>query len=251
MSIVSSEERHPWDPEAEVIYLLRKTHTVQSLINEIGVWSLFETSIPGLDCPPTVMLLQGVFIVANDNMLKLQNLLTTYDLSSYDRTMLEILFDKGSEHFTDLTILLLKFENEVPLHFTLSFSTFKEKVLSKIRTDGRVESLTARVYEFNKAVDEFGKVMEERNESNGEEQQNENDEEQNKHNKEQNENDEKRNKDNDEDNEVRNQEESENNDFDKGKDSFDDEYENKSDRELKWLDELLISDERETHDIEK
>ena len=188
----------------------------------MGNWSLLETSPSNLGEFPSIMLLQGVFIVANENMHKLDFILTTSYPSTEDRDLFEIKFKAGFQHFDDLTTLLLRIENDTIAENDINpwlnpedFKEWEEKVLERLGIDERVKRLTRRVYEFNQGVDSLGEFLKERDEINGNEEQEEEDE----------------------DSEQMGEEE---------KDDFDKERENPGE-EFEWLDKL----EEEKDDFDK
>lgn len=175
--------RYLWDCNVHVAYVLRKIHTYSSLISEMGNWSLPETSPSNLGEFPSIMLLQGVFIVANENMHKLDFILTTSYPSTEDRDLFEIKFKAGFQHFDDLTTLLLRIENDTIAENDINpwlnpedFKEWEEKVLERLGIDERVKRLTRRVYEFNQGVDSLGEFLKERDEINENEEQEEEDE---------------------------------------------------------------------------
>lgn len=163
----SKEIGYPWHPTALVIVILGKMHSFSSLINEIGKWSLFELLPANLSKPPCLMLLQGVFIIANENMKKLVFLLKNSNSSSEVIDMFEMMYENGSAHFADLTRLLLQIKDEVLRNSTWSTSSnFEERVLKRFAISGRVNRLIIKVDEFNESIDRLKELLKEKDENN-------------------------------------------------------------------------------------
>lgn len=162
----SEEIGHPWHPTALVILILGKMHSFSSLIDEIGKWSLSELLPANVSKPPRLMLLQGVFIIANENMKKLVFLLKNCNSSSEVADIFEMMYENGSAHFADLTKLLLQIKDEVLGNSTWSTSSnFEERVLKRFATSGRVNRLMIKVDEFNKSIDRLEEFLKERDEN--------------------------------------------------------------------------------------
>lgn len=165
------QEDPGWNSSSPVTYILRKIHTYTSLLCEMSNWSLSETAIPNLSKPPSLLLLWGVFFVANSNMCKLECLLLTGKLSPGDQFVFETKFEAGSQHFEDLTHLLIQIEHETaiennanPWYDSLDFNNFQKMVLENMRGNAKLKNLVERVHEFNESIETLENFLKDREE---------------------------------------------------------------------------------------
>lgn len=163
----TAEIGHPWHPTAQVVAIFGKFHTFSSLINEIGKWSLPETLPANLLERPTLILLQGVFIIANNNMQKLVFFLNDCDSSPEVKKIFEMKYESGSEYFADLTKLLLQITNEESLAlWSPTTGNFYWRVLKRFERSERVYTLIKNVHAFNTSINILEEFLKERDENN-------------------------------------------------------------------------------------